>query len=64
MGFVPMAMLLACALVVRDLAVTDAFAEREEEDERRKAAGRAPRTRRPRRRAIADLAGATAHAPP
>ena len=64
MGLVPMTVLLACALVARNLAVTDAFCEREENDERRKAAGKAPPTRRRRRRAIADLVGATAHAPP
>ena len=64
MGLVPITVLLACALVVRNLAVTDAFAKREEEDERRMAAGKAPRARRRRRRAIADLVGATAHAPP
>ena len=64
MGLVPMTVLLACALVARNLAVTDAFCEREENDERRKAAGKAPPTRRRRRRAIADLVGATAYAPP
>jgi len=64
MGLVPMTVLLTCALVVRNLAVTDAFCEREEKDERRKAAGLAPKTRRRRRRALADLVGATAHAPP
>ena len=64
MGLVPMTVLLVCALVVRNLAVTDASHEREEDDERRKAAGLAPRRRRRRRQAVADLVGATAHAPP
>jgi len=64
MGLVPMTVLLACALVVRNLAVEDGFRERVAEDERRKAGGLAPRTRRRRRRAIADLVGAVAHAPP
>ena len=64
MGLVPMTVLLACALVVRNLAVEDGFRERVAEDERRKVGGLAPRTRRRRRRAIADLTGATAHAPP
>ncbi len=63
MGLVPMTVLLACALVVRNLAVTDAFHEREEDGERCKAAGLASRRCR-RRQAVAGLVGATAHAPP
>ena len=63
MGLVPMSLFLACALVVRNLAVSDAFNERQEDDRRRAHAGLAPRTRRRRRTTIGDLAGA-ANAPP
>ena len=63
MGLVPMSLFLACALVVRNLAVSDAFFERQEDDRRRAHAGLVPRTRRRRRTTIGDLAGA-ANAPP
>ena len=53
------------AFLTRDQLSDARFkAKAPEEDERRKVAGKAPRTRRRRRRTIADLAGATAHAPP
>ena len=64
MGLVPMSLFLACALVVRNLAVADAFSERQRDDERRAAAGRPPRTRRRRRRTIDDLVGTSADASP
>ena len=64
MGLTPMSLFLACALVVRNLAVIDAFEARQAEDRRRAAAGLAPRTRRRRRRTLADLVGASATAPP
>lgn len=64
MGLVPMTVLLACALVVRNLAVDEAFCERQAENERRQAAGQAPRTRRRRRRSLTDLVGARGCAPP
>jgi hypothetical protein len=64
MGLTPMSLFLACALVVRNLAVADAFEQRRAEDERRTAAGLSPRTRRRRRRTLADLVGASANAPP
>jgi len=64
MGLAPMSLFLACALVVRNLAVLDAFSERQRDAERRAAAGLSPRTRRRRRRTQANLVGASANAPP
>ena len=55
MGLVPISLFLACALVVRNLAISDAFTERALEDQRRKAAGLEPRPRRRRRRNLVDL---------
>ena len=63
MGLVPMTLWLAAALVVRNLAVADAFAERQADEARRRAAGRASRTRRRRRTPIAALVGAAATPP-
>ena len=64
MGLVPMSLFLCCALVVRNLAVADAFCARQADDERRARQGLPRRTRRRRRGTIPDLAGATANAPP
>ena len=65
MGLVPMSLFVACALVVRNLAVADAFEQRRADDERRLAAGLPRRTRRRRRRTtLAQLAGATTSTPP
>jgi hypothetical protein len=65
MGLVPMSLFLACALVVRNLAVADAFEARQETNRRRLAIGLAPKTRRRRRKPITDLIGtAPANAPP
>lgn len=64
MGVVPMTLWLATALVVRDLAIADAFEKRQADDERRVAAGHPPRARRPRRTTLGDLAGASTNAPP
>ena len=64
MGLVPMSLFVACALIVRNLAVADAFSAREAENARRIAAGRPPRTRRRQRTTLADLVGAPANAPP
>jgi len=64
MGLVPMSLFMACALAVRNLAVADAFDQRQADDQRRTAAGLAPKTRRRRRRTLADLVGASANAPP
>jgi len=44
---------------VRNLAVSDAFTKRALEEQRRRAAGLAPRTRRRRRRNLADLLAAS-----
>ena len=65
MGLAPNAVFLACALVVRNLRVTDSFEARHADQERRLAAGLAPRTRRRQRKTLADLAGAARqNAPP
>lgn len=63
MGLSAITVLVACALVVRNFRVTDAFEARQLEDRRRQAAGLARRTRRRRRRTIVDLVGAP-NAPP
>jgi hypothetical protein len=55
MGLVPLATFLACAIVVRNLAVLDAFNARQVENERRARAGRPSKTRRRRRASIAEL---------
>jgi hypothetical protein len=64
MGLVPMTLMLACVLVVRNQRVLDSFEARTAEDQRRAAQGLAPKTRRRRRKTIADLVGAVANAPP
>ncbi|MHB1534183.1 MAG: hypothetical protein ACYC1D_06135 [Acidimicrobiales bacterium] len=64
MGLVPMSLFIACALVVRNLAVADAFNERQTQDARRAASGLAPRARRRRRQALSDLDAAGANTPP
>ena len=61
MGLAPMSLFMVCALMVRNLAVADAFEKRRADDERRAKAGLAPRTRRRRRKTLGDLVGA---APP
>lgn len=57
MGLVPMTLFVAAALVVRNLAVADAFSERQSDNQRRAATGLPLRTRRRRRTPIAALAG-------
>jgi hypothetical protein len=64
MGLAPMSLFVACALVVRNLAVADAFEERRKEDERRVSLGLPRRTRRRRRTPLAELAGASPGPPP
>ncbi|MGH9300506.1 MAG: hypothetical protein ACRD0E_01345 [Acidimicrobiales bacterium] len=65
MGLPPMSLLFACALVVRNLAMVDAFDARQADNIRRQVVGLAPKTRRRRRNTINDLVGAaTAHPPP
>jgi hypothetical protein len=64
-GLSAITMLVACAFVVRNLRVVDAFDARQLDDQRRRAAGLPPKTRRRRRRSINDLVAATtANAPP
>ena len=64
MGLVPMTLMLACLLVVRNERVLASFTARQADAERRAAQGLAPRTRRRRRTTIADLVAAGANAPP
>ena len=64
MGLVPMTLFLATAVVVRNLAVIDAFEQRQADNERRRAMGLAPRSRRRRRTTLSQLAVASANAPP
>lgn len=64
MGLVPMSFFLAWALVVRNLAVSDAFSARKEDDECRRVAGLPLRTRKRRRTTLTDLVGASANGPP
>jgi len=56
-GLTPTALFLACALVVRNLAVSDAFIARALDEQRRKDAGLAPRKRKRRRHGLSYLAG-------
>ena len=64
MWLVPMTLFLATAVVVRNLAVIDAFEQRQADNERRRAMGLAPRSRRRRRTTLSQLAVASANAPP
>jgi len=65
MGLAPMTVMLACVLVVRNLRVSEAFELRQAENQRRAAAGLAPKTRRRRRKTLTELVGApTANPPP
>jgi hypothetical protein len=64
MGLVPMTVMLACLIVVRNERVLASFAARQADNERRAAQGLAPRTRRRRRTTIADLVVAQSTAPP
>ncbi len=60
MGLVVMSLFLVCGLVVGNIAVIDAFEERQEENARRAQLGKPLRTRKRRRKTLADLAGANA----
>jgi hypothetical protein len=60
MGLVGPSVFLAVAIVVRNLALVDAFESRQRENERRRAAGLEPKTRRRRRKSLAELAVASA----
>jgi hypothetical protein len=54
-GLTAITLMLTCAVVVRNQRVLDAFEARQADDARRLAAGLAPRTRRRRRRSMAQL---------
>jgi hypothetical protein len=54
-GLAPISVFLACALVVRNMRVTDSFEIREAQDVRRLRAGLEPKTRRRRRKTLSDL---------
>ena len=60
MGLVTPSPFLAAALVVRNLALVDAFEARQVENARRRVAGLPPKTLRRRRTGLAELAGANA----
>lgn len=55
-----MSLMLACALVVSNLAVIDAFEARQIDNAQRVRLGKDPRTRKRRRKTLADIAGANA----
>lgn len=61
-GVVPLSLMIVCALVVTNLAVIDAFDARRAENEQRAAAGLPIKTRKRRRKTLADLM--VANAPP
>jgi hypothetical protein len=55
MGLAAITLFLVCAVVVRNLRVTDSFEQRSNENARRQAAGLPPKKRRRRRRSIDEL---------
>ncbi len=57
-GLAPITVFLACALVVRNMRIEDAFEARLEVDRMRKQAGLPPKTRRRRRKTLSDLVAA------
>jgi hypothetical protein len=64
MGLGPMTVMLTCLFVVRNQRVLASFEARQAEDQRRAATGQPPKTRKRRRRTIADLVTASQNAPP
>jgi hypothetical protein len=58
MGLSAISLLLACAVVTRNVRITDAFEDRQRDDQRRRDAGLEPKTRKRRRRTSADLIAA------
>jgi hypothetical protein len=60
MGLTAVSLLLACAIVVRNQRILDAFEERQADDVRRAAAGLEPRSRRRKRRGIDEILEAAA----
>jgi hypothetical protein len=63
-GLEAMTIMVACLFVVRNQRMIASFAARQRDDERRLAAGLAPKTRQRRRKSINDLLASTANAPP
>ena len=64
-GLTPNAIMLACATIIVNMRVTDAFAARQAENKRRAEHGLPPRRRRRRRQETAhEPASPNAHAPP
>ncbi len=63
MGLTPLALFVACACVVVNFGLVDAF-EAHELEEARRSTPRQPRPRKRRRRTLAELARAPANAPP
>ena len=57
MGLCAVTIFLSCAVVVRNIRITDAYYERAQENSRRAMAGLPPRTRKRRRRTFEDLVG-------
>ena len=55
MGLCAVTIFLSCAVVVRNMRITDAYYEREQENSRRAVAGLPPRTRKRRRRTLENL---------
>jgi len=58
MGLAAVSLLVACLFVVRNQRIVAAFETRQADNQRRRLAGLPPRTRRRRRRTLADLAAA------
>ena len=58
MGLTPLTVMLTCLFVVRNQRVLASFEARQTEDQRRRAQGLAPTTRRRRRQTISDLVSA------
>jgi len=55
MGLCAVTLFLSCAVVVRNIRITDAYYERERDNRRRALAGLPPRTRKRRRQTLDDL---------
>jgi hypothetical protein len=62
-GLAPITVFVACALVVRNARVCDSFEAHAAENERRRAQGLEPKTRRRKRRPLSDLVDAAAGSP-
>lgn len=60
MGLSAITLLIACAFVVRNTRILDAFEARRAEDQRRAATGMPPKIRKRRRRTLTDLLAASA----